>query len=67
MSSVNPLSFTLHREEGYKIEKEERTTNLSHLFFVDDLKLFALNSEKLIALQEIVIQFSQDVGMVFGE
>ena len=35
--SVNPLSFMPHKEEGYKIGKEERTTNLSHLFFVDDL------------------------------
>ena len=65
--SVNPLSFMLHKEEGYKIAKEERITNLSYLFFVDDLKLYALNLEKLIALLEIVIQFSQDVGMVFRE
>ena len=65
--SVNPLSFMFHKEEGYKIGKEERTTNLSHLFFVADLKLYALNLEKLIALLELVIQFSQDVGMVFGE
>ena len=57
----------LHKEEGYKIGKEERTTNLSHLFFMDDLKLYALNLEKLIALLGIVIQFSQDVAMVFGE
>ena len=55
--SVNPLSFMLHKEEGYKIGKEERTTNLSHLFFVEDLKLYALNLEKLIALLELVISF----------
>ena len=65
--SVNPLSFMLHKEEGYKIGKEEKTTNLSHLFFVDDLKLYALKIEKLIALLELVIQVSQGIGMVFGE
>ena len=68
--SVNPLSFILHKKEGYKIGKEktstqnrdedykmeeqEISTNLSHLFFVDDLKLYAVTLEIMKALLEIV-------------
>ena len=56
--SINPLSFILHKKEGYEIGKEktstqnrdeayemeeqEISTNLLHLFFVDDLKLYAV-------------------------
>ena len=42
--SVNPLSFLLKRYEGYKIGKDKRDKNVSHLFFVDDLKLYALSN-----------------------
>ena len=75
--SVNTLSFIL-RKEGYKLgkEKEQREhiqeiektrTNLSHLFFVDDIKLYAWTLEMMRTLLEIVTQFSHDVGMKFGE
>ena len=76
--SVNPLSFILHKEEGYKLGKEteqgehkqetEKTrTNLSHLFFVDDIKLYARTFKIMRTLLEIVTQFSHDVRMKFGE
>ena len=42
--SVNPLSFLLKKLKGYQIGpfgKHDTTTN--HLFFVDDLKLIAVN------------------------
>ena len=75
--SVNPLSFIL-RKEGYKLgkEKEQREhkqeiektrTNLSHLFFVDDIKLYAWTLEMMRPVLEIVTQFSHDVGMKYGE
>ena len=76
--SVNPLSFILHKEEGYKLGKEKKQgehkqetektrTNLSHLFFVDDIKLYAKTLEMMRTLLEIVAQFSHDVKMKFGE
>ena len=37
--AVNPNSLLLHKQEGYQIGKDKRETNISHLFFVDDLKL----------------------------
>ena len=68
--TVNPLSYLLHKEEGYKLgtdkQPDRRRFNLSHLFFVDDLKLYAPSVAKLRGLLEIVTQFSNDVVMQFG-
>ena len=41
--SLNRLSFMLKKTKGYFIG-EKREINHTHNFFVDDLKLFALNS-----------------------
>ena len=40
---------------------------MTHLFFVNDLKLFApkINSMKL--LLDLITQFSKDIGMTYGE
>ena len=76
--SVNPLSFILHEEEGYKLgkekeqeehkqEKEKTITNLSHLFFVDDNKFHARTLEMMRTLLEIVTRFSHNIRMKFGE
>ena len=67
MLSVNPLSFLLKRYEGYKIGKDKRDKNVSHLFFVDHLKLYALSLELMMKILESVTTFSKDVGMNFGE
>ena len=42
-------------------------TNISHLFFVDDLKLYTTDTDKMTRMLETVTQFSNDVGMCFGE
>ena len=66
--SVNPLSYLLNKLQGYRIgENGNRNQNISHLFFVDDLKLFATNMNKWKLLLDQVIQFSNDVGMKFGQ
>ena len=64
--AVNPLSFLLSKYEGYIIGKTKRTKNISHLFFIDDLKLYALNLNMMIKMLKMVVQFSEDVGMNFG-
>ena len=39
---VNPLSFLLNTLNGYRIRKpDSKRTNISHLFFVKDLKTYA--------------------------
>ena len=65
--SVNPLSFLLSKEEGIELTLEEQARIITHLFFVDDLKLYAKNKEKLKALLDIVTRYTEDVGMKFGE
>ena len=64
--SVNPLSFLLKEHDGYKTKQLSQAININHLFFVDDLKLYASTIAKMIKLLETVTQFSNDVGMKFG-
>ena len=65
---VNPLSFMLNRLTGYKMSPNgKRTTNITNLFFVDDLKLYATNLNQMKLLLDLVTQFSNDIGMKFGE
>ena len=65
--SVNPLSFLLSRENGYNIGKAIGDKNLNHLFFEDDLKLYASTLIQMKKLLDIVTQFTRDVGMSFGK
>ena len=65
--SVNLLPFLLKGYEGYKIGKGKRDRNVSHLFVVYDLKLYALSLELMMKILEFVTTFSKDVGMNFGE
>ena len=46
---------------------EERKTNITHLLFVDDLKLYATGLNQLKLLLDLVTCFSNDIGMKFGE
>ena len=64
---VNPASFLLENADGYKIEKLEPKENLSHMFFVDDLKYYAININTAKMLLDIITPFTNDVGMGFGE
>ena len=66
--SVNPLSYLLNKLQGYHIDENgNRNQNISHLFFVDNLKLFATNMNQMKLLLGQVTQFSNDIGMQFGQ
>ena len=65
--SVNPLSFLLEKHEGYKTSIDEKGKNIGHLFYVDDLKLYAVNIAKMMVMLKTVTQYSNDIGMKFGE
>jgi len=63
-----PLSWLLRKAElGYRLK---RTRNLddviSHLLFMDDLKIYAENDTNLTSLINIVKTFSDDIRMSFG-
>ena len=65
---LNPLSHLINKCEGYKMgEPEKRNTKLTHLFFVDDLKLFGKNQNDVKQQLDIITEFSHDIGMKFGE
>ena len=54
--------------KGYAVgEPGHRDCNISHLFFVDDLKLYATTMSDMKAMLNLVTTFSNDIGMKFGE
>ena len=58
-----PLSKLLNESNrGYNIFDQV----ITHLFYMDDLKLFAKNDSDLEDLLTIVKDFSDDIGMEFG-
>ena len=65
---INPLSFLLNKLSGYRMGSNgNRTCNITHLFFVDDLKLYSTNMNSMKLLLNQVTTFSDDIGMKFGE
>ena len=61
--ALMPLSNQLNKTTcGYDIYNEK----ISHLFFMDDLKLYARNNNQLETLLHTVKQYSQDIRMDFG-
>ena len=55
-------SITLNMKYGDEIY--EKTIN--HLFYMNDLKLYAKNGKELEGLLPTVKQFIDDIGMEFG-
>jgi Reverse transcriptase (RNA-dependent DNA polymerase) len=68
--SINPLSNILNKASqthGFKIKDDSRTCHIvSHLFYMDDLKLYAANLSHLTSLLNTTLEFSQDICMEFG-
>ena len=65
--SMLPLTFLLNREKnsvGYQFGSFVDVIN--HLFFMDDLKVYARNETGLKQLVDVVFAFSSDIGMKFG-
>ena len=65
MLSLNPLSRFLQHAEGYAYGKKRRQ-QLTHNYFVDDLKLYSANMNNLKHQFDILAAFLKDIGMVFG-
>ncbi|KAL1454659.1 hypothetical protein WDU94_010873, partial [Cyamophila willieti] len=65
--ALNPLSSILKRsKKGYTIKATNVQVNFDHLFYVDDLKLFASNKEDLNHNLQLTKTFSDDINMTFG-
>ena len=54
MLAVNPLSHLLSKAEGFTLTIEDQIRIITHLFFVDDLKLYASTLAKMNKLLDIV-------------
>ena len=63
---INPLSFLLRNLKGYSYGRN-RNSNITHSFFVDDLKLYASNSNILKKQLDLVTTFFKDNRMTFDE
>lgn len=60
-----PLTWLINKANiGYKLSSTDQ--KLSHLMFMDDLKLYAPNDKQLKKLIDTVKQFSDDIKMSFG-
>ena len=66
--SLIPLTLLINKTGlGYYIGNRHSLERLiSHLLFMDDLKLYASNDNQLHSLLETVRVFSTDVGVKFG-
>ena len=64
--SVNPLSFMITRLRGYAAGKDCKT-NITHNFFVDNLKLYNSTMNGVKKQLDLVTRFSQDIGMKSGQ
>ena len=62
--SLNPLSRELQKT-GYGYHLDEQN-NISHLFYVDDLKLYGTNDNQMTGLVYTVKKVSDDIKMEFG-
>lgn len=63
--SLNPLSVLLDKT-GTGFQFRRGGTKLSHLLYMDDLKLFAPNCTKLRELLAVTKQFSDSINMELG-
>ena len=64
---VNPLSHLLNQLPGYKIGPPgNRNEEISHLFFVDDLKTFAQDEQHTKLQLDLITTVTNDIGMQSG-
>ena len=61
---LNPLSELIKKSEyGYKFKSG---TKINHLFYMDDIKLYAKSERDIDSLIHLTRIFSSDIGMSFG-
>ena len=65
--SINPLSDMLNKSnKGYNIKQTNTQYTLSHLIYMDDIKLYASNLRDIKKLADITEMFSVDIKMELG-
>lgn len=66
--ALNPLSKLLNISKlGFEIKSNRKTLHrLSHLLYMDDLKLYSSKEANMVKLLDITTNFSADIRMNFG-
>ena len=62
---LNPIAWIIRGFEGYQ-PTHEKGAKITHLLFVDDLKMFAKSEEKIALMTKEVKKMYEDVGMSWG-
>ncbi len=60
--SLNPVSWELRRSQGYKLSRPI-SEKITHVFFMDDLKIFIMTLQKLIILMSDTKAKMSDAGL----
>ena len=65
--ALNPLSRAIQDSQyGFNLKTARGTQLMNHLFYMDDLKLYAATRNQLELLMKLVHRMSSDIGMTFG-
>ncbi|XP_045492418.1 uncharacterized protein LOC123691877 [Colias croceus] len=65
--ALNPLSHLLQNSKaGYYFKRNVEETVISHLIYMDDIKLYAKSDRDMKKLVDITARFSKDIKMEFG-
>ena len=65
MLRLDPISLILRRAKAaYEFSGNKET--ISHLLFINDLKLYSRNDKGLDSLVQTISAVSEDIGMEFG-
>lgn len=65
--AINPLSHQLQRcQTGYHLKDSINETIISHLIYMDDIKLYARTEKEMKKIIEVTTKFSNDINMQFG-
>ena len=65
--ALNPLSELLDETNvGFRLKHDNTQHILSHLMYVDDIKLYADSKTELFRLADVTQEFSTDICMQFG-
>ena len=63
---INPISWMLKATEGYRLSKPIGKV-VSHLLYIDDLKIFAASKGKLKRVMDRVRMAMRDIGLEWNE
>lgn len=65
--SMLPLSIQLRKSNGYNAgPPNNRKHRITHLFYMDDLKLYGQSEKEIGKMLQVVQRYSSDAGMEFG-